>query len=191
MSNDDTIILTNVGGVLYKNAASTGISLAGVTEIRVWGRDGNDTIDLSALNIMVFISGGQGNDALTGGGANDVILGGVGDDTITGGAGNDFLIGGNGRDRIVGSAGHDILAAGDVECGIDLASLRRIGSEWAASRATTSVEAAAVDEIFSDDDFDVLTGASGADWYILNLGDRITDLAKTLAKDGDVITYVT
>src|SRR5262249_47423267 len=36
-AGNDTIVLTDVGGVLHKNGASTGISLGGVTEIRVWG----------------------------------------------------------------------------------------------------------------------------------------------------------
>ena len=142
------------------------------------------------MSIKAFLSGSLGDDTLTGGSSHDVILGGGGNDLLSGGAGDDFLIGGTGSDRIVGSSGNDVLAAGDVECGLDLAGLRAISSEWSTSRGTTADEAEAADEIFSDDEFDKLTGSSGADWFIISSGDIITDLAKTLAKDGDVITYV-
>ncbi len=46
------------------------------------------------------------------------------------------------------------------------------------------------DDSVVDENYDQLTGASGADWFIISAGDKITDLAKAISKDGDVITYV-
>jgi Ca2+-binding RTX toxin-like protein len=105
---------------------------------------------------------------------------------------HDFLIGGTGKDRIVGSAGHDILVSGDVDSSLALASLRAIGREWAALHSVSEAEAidAVLDETFGDANSDQLTGGSGADLFIINLGDVITDFQfdkpKT-NKDGDVV----
>jgi hypothetical protein len=51
-------------------------------------------------------------------------------------------------------------------------------------------DATMADDGVVDENYDKLTGASGADWFIVSAGDKITDLAKTLSKDGDMITYV-
>src|SRR5262249_55349318 len=118
-SGNDTIVLTASVGHLLRNGVDTGFAIAAITEIRVWGRGGDDTIDLGALSIPSFISGGAGNDTLTGGTAADVILGGAGNDTITGGAGNDLLVGGTEPDRLVGSGGNDVLVAGDIDCALN------------------------------------------------------------------------
>jgi uncharacterized delta-60 repeat protein len=183
-------VMTVSGGNLIVNGVP--YSLAGITEVRVWGRGGNDQIDLSGLGVKCFIHGGQGNDGLTGGSGDDVVIGGGGADTITGGAGNDFLIGGDGADRIVGSAGHDILVAGDIGCALDLAALRAVSQAWEASR---TVIAEAVDDfldetVFTDDAVDQLTGSAGADLFIINTGDKITDFQfgkPNTNKDGDVV----
>jgi Ca2+-binding RTX toxin-like protein len=170
-------------------------ALAGISEVRIWARGGDDTIDLTGLAVRSFVDGGQGNDIFTGGSADDVIFGGAGDDTITGAAGNDFLIGGTGKDRIVGSAGHDILVSGDVAANLDLSALRAISQAWAASR---TVDEQTVDEILDETvvngDSDMLTGSSGADLFIINSGDKITDFNFTnpnTNKDGDVVVIIT
>jgi hypothetical protein len=53
---------------------------------------------------------------------------------------------------------------------------------------------AATNALFeSNGDTDVLTGGSGADWFIVGMGDRISDLAQSTrgAHDGgDQITYI-
>jgi autotransporter-associated beta strand protein len=169
-------------------------SLAGVTEVRIWGRDGDDLIDLTGLAVPALIHGGRGNDVLTGGIADDVIFGGDGDDHITGGAGHDFLIGGAGKDRLVGGSGNDILVAGEVACMLSLAMLRDISRAWADLHTVSEEEdGAALDESVIDDDYDVLTGGSGADLFIISSGDKITDFQfdkpKT-NKDGDVVITV-
>lgn len=43
--------------------------------------------------------------------------------------------------------------------------------------------------LITDSDFDMLTGSSGADRFIISDGDKITDLNKAI-KDGDEIRIV-
>jgi uncharacterized delta-60 repeat protein len=186
-ANADVVYVS--GGNLVVNGVAH--SLAGVTEVRVWGRGGNDDIDLSGLSIKTFANGGAGNDTITGGSGDDVIFGGSGDDTITGGSGHDFLIGGDGKDRIVGSSGNDILVADDLECFLNLDYLRAISSDWATNRVVESdSDDDILDEIFADGEIDKLTGSSGADLFIISSEDTITDYQfgkpKT-NKDGDVV----
>src|SRR5262249_33889817 len=88
------------------------VSRSGVTEIHVWGRGGNDTIDLSALSIKSLIHGGTGNDTLIGGGDVDTLWGDAGNDIITGNVGNDLLYGGDGNDTLNGGTGNDLLVGG-------------------------------------------------------------------------------
>jgi Ca2+-binding RTX toxin-like protein len=148
-------------------------------------------IDLSHVYIASFIHGGAGNDTLIGGSGDDVIVGGSADDHITGGAGHDFLVGGAGMDRIVGSSGHDVLLAGDVGSNLGLHVLREISKDWVNTR--TAYESAVddlIDVVFADGDYDVLTGGSGADLFIIDSGDKITDFRfdkPNTNKDGDIV----
>jgi hypothetical protein len=66
-----------------------------------------------------------------------------------------------------------------------------IAQQWAANRTVDNSTADDVlDEVFGG--FDSLTGASGADWFIVfivSLNDKVTDFKKN-NKDGDVLTLV-
>lgn len=104
-------IVTSVDGVLVINGVA--VSTAGLTEIAIWAGDGNDSIDLSGLDIQIFVAAGAGDDMIIGGSANDLILGGDGNDSVRGGNGHDFLLGGNDADRLGGGAENDVLASGD------------------------------------------------------------------------------
>ena len=55
------------------------------------------------------LTGGSGNDTLTGDTAANVLDGAEGDDTLIGGGGADTLIGGVGDDVLVGGGGTDII----------------------------------------------------------------------------------
>lgn len=55
----------------------------------------------------------HGDDVLTGGDGNDLILGDGGDDSLSGGPGDDALLGGPGNDRLLGGSGDDALSGGD------------------------------------------------------------------------------
>jgi Ca2+-binding RTX toxin-like protein len=61
----------------------------GAEDNRLFGFDGNDTIDGDGS--ADYVQGGQGNDSL---------LGGSGDDTLEGGSGNDTMVGGDGQDLV-------------------------------------------------------------------------------------------
>ena len=85
------------------------------------------TIDLSNISTLGFISGTTGDDALYGNSeanfinagagddivdalaGNDVAVGGLGTDIISGGDDNDLVIGGRGSDNLYGGSGNDVV----------------------------------------------------------------------------------
>jgi Ca2+-binding RTX toxin-like protein len=98
-----TVDLTN----LLAQIAS-GFSLVRNVE-NVTGGSGNDTLTGSALaNTLI---GGDGNDVLNGGGDVDTLTGGNGDDTLNGGAGNDNMAGGAGNDTYIANSGDNLTEA--------------------------------------------------------------------------------
>jgi len=58
------------------------------------------------------VTGGSGDDALTGSANEDNLAGGDGDDTLTGAAGADAITGGAGDDTINGGDGEDLMSGG-------------------------------------------------------------------------------
>lgn len=203
-AGNDTIAFTQSGGkitarlngVIVAQFAPTGRLIA-------YGSDGNDTITAEGCSIALEAHGGAGNDVITGGSGNDVLLGDDGNDTLTGGAGHDVAVGGTGIDRIVGSAGNDILIAGNVLDAV-FADYDRFRDDWLAAVTASGANLAVaqeiagdvIDETLVDNDTDQLTGSSGADLFIISRGDAITDLGnlKKLASlddietsDGDVV----
>jgi RTX calcium-binding nonapeptide repeat (4 copies) len=105
----------------------------------VWMLAGDDTVNASAANDLVYgnegediirddnfgndyflggkgkdlLVGGEGNDSLSGGQDADFLLGSAGNDILLGGRGNDLLASGNGNDTLVGGLGRDFLAGSD------------------------------------------------------------------------------
>jgi Ca2+-binding RTX toxin-like protein len=87
------------------------ISGAGMyDDLRIFGRDGDDTITGGAANDN--LDGGDGDDSITGGTGSDFIRGSVGDDNVSGENGDDFLSGGDGDDQVSGGNGDDFLTGG-------------------------------------------------------------------------------
>jgi Ca2+-binding RTX toxin-like protein len=102
------------------------IAAADVTAIEVTGGDGNNVIDLSAVQASdytglasVSIDGGAGGDTITGSEFADQINGGTGNDSILGDAGDDTIFGGFGNDTIIGGVGADTIF-GDTDTSVDL-----------------------------------------------------------------------
>ena len=125
-ANDTVAISTvDVGGVaqvtVNGQSVGAGVNASAVTSIFANLGGGNDTMNLSTLDLTKFsglmdgsieIRGGAGNDTLVGSPLADILKGEDGNDSLTGGAGNDQLIGGNGNDTLVGGAGDDTLDGG-------------------------------------------------------------------------------
>ena len=93
---------------------------AGLDTVSYAGRSGDVTVVLDAIandgesgehdKVMLDVenvTGGAGNDTITGSPIDNVLDGGAGNDTISGGAGNDTLRGGAGNDTLRGDAGDD------------------------------------------------------------------------------------
>ncbi|KAB8295349.1 calcium-binding protein, partial [Bifidobacterium apri] len=59
------------------------------------------------FNGVETLSGGAGDDRLTGSWASDTLVGGLGDDALAGNSGDDTLIGGEGNDTLEGGYGND------------------------------------------------------------------------------------
>ena len=89
---------TEAGSYTYGGGTVTG----SFTEIeRIWGSDGNDTINASATSSGTWITGNGGDDLIYGGSGDDTLMGGSGNDTIYSGAGTDTLWGDSGSDTFV------------------------------------------------------------------------------------------
>jgi large repetitive protein len=85
----------------------------GVQSIHILGLGGNDNIVIAGnISIPAFIEGGDGNDQITSGAGNDLVLAGAGDDSVSAGDGNDIVIGGGGNDNLDGGTGSNILIGG-------------------------------------------------------------------------------
>lgn len=84
-----------------------------VTNVYVWGHDGDDEIAaVSNVFISLTVQGGAGNDTINGGSGNDLLFGGLGNDTISAGAGNDTIYGNDGDDILDGNGGTNQISGG-------------------------------------------------------------------------------
>ncbi|MCX7421931.1 MAG: hypothetical protein NT013_20625 [Planctomycetia bacterium] len=108
------------GLVVTGSDSPNAIDLSGVTAARftalvsitVSGGDGNDRITGSP-DLKNSLNGGDGADTLIGSTNDDTLNGGNGADSIIGGLGNDSLLGGDGADTITGDDGSDTILAGN------------------------------------------------------------------------------
>ena len=100
------------------------------------GGAGNDLLRAPRLNhddivpAYAELSGGAGDDVVTGAVTDDILDGGPGDDRVDGGRGDDEIKGGAGRDRLVGGPGPDTITSRDsssdvVSCGPGNDSVKR------------------------------------------------------------------
>jgi Ca2+-binding RTX toxin-like protein len=124
--NLDTITVTDdsVDLVVVMNGDVFTYSSIAVTALNIYGRDGNDYIQIDSLTsdkaLQVFGEGGNdtirvssdvtGDALLDGGDGRDLLVGGSGNDTLVGGADNDWLDGGDGFDMLSGGTGSDVYA---------------------------------------------------------------------------------
>ena len=100
-------ILVNGGAIAVAGGTPT---VGNTTRISVFGLAGNDVVALEESNGALphaELSGGDGNDTITGGAAADLIFGQGGNDTLLGKGGTDQLFGGSGNDTTTGGDGDD------------------------------------------------------------------------------------
>ncbi len=102
-----------VGGVLNGIGNSlANLLTGGAGDNHLSGLGGNDILDGGAGNDT--LDGGDDDDLLDGGAGNDQLFGGLGADTLTGGLGNDRLDGGAGADAMTGGQGSDVYVVNDA-----------------------------------------------------------------------------
>ena len=188
---------------------------ADVDRVVIFGQAGDDSLSGEFAPVPVYIFGGDGNDKLTGGRHNDVLVGGGGDDKLMGLAGRDVLIGGLGADKILGDADDDILVGGYTAHDASLTALGLIAAEWGSAGSylervgnlsdaapstgvNASVRLAADVTTWDDLVTDVLSGDAGTDWFFANfdsLGtarDKVEDATSPeFADDVDFQTMAT
>lgn len=145
---------TTVGGV----PGPFNIPAGGVIRINALG--GNDVVQVSG-SVPAYVNGGDGNDTITGGLGDDVLRGGAGGDFIQGGTGNDVIEGGTGIDRLSGDAGDDVLIGGQ--------------SSHSDDDLATQKNDPGLPGTVTDTEQDRMTGSGGADRFIKNAGDIVTD----------------
>jgi Ca2+-binding RTX toxin-like protein len=111
--------------VVLSFSSITGIeafSAGGFTGVTIAGSTGNDIMDFTTVVTTggMAISGGAGNDTITGTQGVDTLKGDAGNDTIYGLGGNDLIDGGTGVDNLYGGAGDDTFLVGvDATLGVD------------------------------------------------------------------------
>lgn len=139
-------LIVDIGGATVGTFSASG-------RIVILGGGGDDSLSVNPnVTHGADIYGGAGNDALTGGGgddvmygganndrvtargANDIALGESGNDSLTGGDGRDILIGGIGADSVKGNADDDILIASNTDHDNNRSALEAIQAEWNSAR---------------------------------------------------------
>jgi hypothetical protein len=131
----NTLDYSAYGTAVAVTLADSGFGMAtnitgGIANIQnVTGGVGNDTLTgNSADNVLI---GNAGKDLLNGGSAgNDILVGGSGNDTLAGGSGRSLLLGGPGADQLSGGGDDDLLISGTTSYDTNTTALLAILSEW-------------------------------------------------------------
>jgi len=99
-----------------------GSAVAGTTTVTTAQTTGALTFTFGATTAgkLASITGGGGDDVLTGGDLADTLVGGAGADALNGGAGADSLVGGEGSDVITGGAGADAIVLTETTASLDV-----------------------------------------------------------------------
>jgi Ca2+-binding RTX toxin-like protein len=171
---DDTSfgVISNISKIALSDeddlvSLGTNAVTKGFTSINSNG--GNDTLDASAINAAVTLSGGAGEDRILGGFANDSLVGGADNDTLLGGGDGDTLLGEAGADSLLGGADNDSLLGGadnDTLLGED-------GNDTLLGEAGADslLGGTGADSLFGGADNDTLLGEDGNDTLLGEAGD--------------------
>jgi Ca2+-binding RTX toxin-like protein len=96
---------------LASGDASTGDTIVGIESVT--GGAGDDRLSGNAS--ANSLGGGPGDDRVDGGPGDDVVMGGSGDDHVIGGPGRDTIWGNGGRDRLEAGPGDDLLESHEAD----------------------------------------------------------------------------
>jgi Ca2+-binding RTX toxin-like protein len=138
----------------------------------------DDTMDGSTSTVSLDMSGGGGNDIMTGGSADDVLDGGAGNDELNGGDGDDVIITGGGLDRVDGGDGIDTVVlesnAGDI-VSVNLSrEWQYSGDGWNYIANVENVTTGGGEDIIQGNDIaNVLDSGGGDDWLYAGGGDDV------------------
>ena len=152
---------------------------------------GSDGGSDGSLDIPALIEGGAGNDKLTGGRADDILVGGSGKDNLNGRGGNDVLLGGSSKDDRNGGKGNDLLISDIWSSEDTLAGLDALHAEWTRDDASyhdkldhlTGNAAGGLNGSYvlnsttltADRDKDQLKGDKGRDLFFSSWKDKVKD----------------
>ncbi|MEG3093265.1 calcium-binding protein, partial [Sphingomonas sp. PB1R3] len=170
------------------------VTAAGFANVIVEGSDAADIFDLTKtayVGIARFELDG-GDDTFVGSQGTDVVRGGGGDDVLGGNAGDDvfeFGAGDNGHDRIDGGAGIDTIRASSDGAVIGIAALTGVevidGADYAGVTISLTGVADTLDlsalkvngiaGIAGGAGDDTIRGSSGADTFLVGIGDGSDD----------------
>ncbi|CTQ55909.1 Cyclolysin [Roseibium album] len=198
VDGDGVFIEADNGRDAFIATNDSGVSRSFARSAIVTGAAGNDVFDAASSFGSMFMDGKGGNDSLTGGFANDVILGGIGNDTIEAGSGQDVIFGDQGNDQIDGGLGSDTVIYSQSGSGVSVNLATGTGSGGdAAGDTLTNVENIvgsehadilvgdendnALEGLGGNDDLsgasgdDILSGGAGADQLDGGAGDDVAD----------------
>lgn len=155
-AGSDTVTFANYTTAVTASLATNTATAGGTTDTLIsienlTGGNGDDS--LTGGDAANTLNGGVGNDTLVGGGGADILLGGAGNDTLSGGADDDILIGGAGADTFTGGGGNDTVSyVNSSALTIDMSTL-------------ASGTGDAQGDVF-DADISVVLGSAGADTFV-------------------------
>jgi Ca2+-binding RTX toxin-like protein len=175
------------GGAGLDTARYFGVNAAVTVNLAVTSPQNTGGAGIDTLVSIENVTGGNGNDTITGNGAVNELDGSLGNDSLDGGAGADRLDGGNGTDTASyagSSAGVNVNLAAGTATGGDAAGDTLISIE-------NLIGSNFGDVLAGNAGANVLTGGAGADGFVFNTAlnaatnvDTITDFSLA---DGDTI----
>jgi uncharacterized protein (TIGR03118 family) len=180
LSSDNQSII-----ILADNKQIASFTLGSVTRIEFRGFEGDDRIKVAkGILIPTLFDGGAGDDTLSGGGGNNILLGGLGNDTLLGQDDRDILIGGTGQDRVRADANEDLLISGATAYDANSSALLQILAAWSSTDAYANrvnqlrsgsggVPRLDATTVFDDGVSDSLAGEQGLDWFFAGRGDSV------------------
>jgi len=152
-------------------------NVSAINSIFVFGRTGNDLIQVSNANGVVpfgvYFGGGANKDTIVGGNFDDTLRGSDDNDELTGGRGNDSLIGDDANDVLNGGSGDDFLNGG---AGNDILSGNG-GNDFVKGGADNDrlSGGAGDDQLWGNEGNDSLLGDDGNDLLVGGLSDDDLD----------------